>query len=244
MSKFEFVVDIRAEHGKSAARRMRRQQDRIPAVVYGAGEATQSISIQHKDIFHALEDGTVFSNILKLSIAGKEQQVILKAIQRHAYKPKILHVDFLRIKAKEHITMHVPLHFLGEEEAPGVKEGGVYAKNITDIEIRCLPAALPESIEVDVSEMALDQTIHLSDLKPPSGVEFAQFVVTELDEAHDHPVISLHVPKAAQADIEAEAREAEEAGEAAAESSEQAEKEADEKPVSEAKGEETDEGAE
>lgn len=224
MSKFEFVAEVRKDRGKSMARRMRRIEDRVPAVVYGADKESQSISLQHKDILHALENEAVFSTILKLIIDGDEEQVVLKDIQRHSHKPKIVHVDFLRVKAKEKITMNVPLHFLGEEDAPGIKdEGGKFTKSITDLEISCLPANLPEYIELDVSKMALDQVLHFSDIKLPSGVELT---ILELDEEHNHPVISCHVPKVTQEDIEAEQQEAELAEEASAESAHEVEAEA------------------
>lgn len=215
MSKFEFTAESRKDHGKSIARRLRRIEDRIPGVVYGAGKEAQSITLLHKELLHALESEAVFSTILDLTVDGKKEKVVIKDIQRHSHKPKILHVDFLRVSAKDKITMHVPLHFIGEEEAPGVKEGGVYTKNITDLEIRCLPSDLPEFIEVDVSKMNLEDTVHLLDLKLPSGVELT---LQELDEEHNHPVVTLHTPRVVKEDIEAEAHEAEVAEEAAAES--------------------------
>lgn len=232
MNKFEFVATARNDHGKSVARRMRREEDRIPGVVYGAGKDPQSIALQHNEVLHALDNEAVFSHILKLMIDGKAEQVVLKDVQRHPYKPKIVHVDFLRVSATDKITMHIPLHFIGEEDAPGTKEGGVFTKSITEVEARCLPANLPEFIEIDVSGMKLDEALHLSDIKLPSGVE----LTLELDEEHDHPVISLHTPKVSREDIEAEAQEAEASEEAAAESV--AEKESDQAEAPEATGEE------
>jgi large subunit ribosomal protein L25 len=204
MNKFEFAAETREAHGKAAMRRMRRNDDRIPAVVYGADQAAQSISMKHNDVLHTLENEAVYSHILTLTVDGKAQQVVIKDVQRHAYKPKIMHVDFLRVSTKEQITMNVPLHFLGEADAPGVKQGaGVFTKSITDVEIRCLPANLPEFLTIDVAKMTLDETIHLADIQLPTGVEFT----TEPDEEHNHPVISLHVPKMAQEDVDAEPAE-------------------------------------
>ena len=214
MKKFEFTAETRQGHGKAAARRMRRHDNRIPAVVYGADQAAQSISLGHDDVLHALENEAVYSHILKLVVDGKAEQVVLKAVQRHAYKPKITHVDFLRVSAKEKITMQVPLHFMGEADAPGVKmDAGVYTKSIMDVEIRCLPASLPEFLPVDASKMKLDETIHLSDIQLPSGVEFT----LELNDEHNPPVISLHVPKVTKEDVDAEQHEAALAEEAHAE---------------------------
>lgn len=201
---FEFEARVRTQCGKAEARRMRREQDLIPAVVYGADKAPQSISMLHKDIFHALANGAVFSHILKLKVGDNIERVVIKDVQRHAYKPKILHVDFLRVKMKEKITMNVPFHFEGEETAPGIKEGGQLTKSMTDIEIRCLPADLPEFVTIDVSNMALDETKHLSDLQLPSGVELVQ---ATLNKEHDHPIVSCHLPKVKQEDIEAEQQE-------------------------------------
>lgn len=242
---FEFEAQTRTDNGKAVARRMRRDQDLVPAVVYGAGKAPQAITIPHKDVFHAFENEAVFSHILKLSVDGKEERVVIKDVQRHAYKPKILHVDFFRVSMKEKITMHVPIHFEGEEEAPGIKDqGGQYTKSITDVEIRCLPADLPEFIPLDVSKMELDQTLHLSDIRLPTNVEFA--LHAELDEEHDHPVISCHLPKVTQEDIEAEQHEAELAEEAAAESAaeEEAAEAAEEEAEAEGKPEEASEEGE
>ncbi|MCH9644973.1 MAG: 50S ribosomal protein L25/general stress protein Ctc [Gammaproteobacteria bacterium] len=207
---FQFEAELRTEQGKAAARRMRRN-DRVPAIIYGAGQDPQKISMLHKDIHTALGREAVYSHILKIKLqGGSEEQVVLKDIQRHPFKPKIEHVDFLRVNMKDKLTMHVPLHFLGEEEAPGVGEGGVLSKLITDIEIKCLPGDLPEFIELDISTLAMDQSLHLSDLKLPKGVEFAH--METLDEAHDHPVVSIHQPRVneeAEEAAEAEAAEAE-----------------------------------
>jgi len=230
MSKFEFTAESRKDHGKSTARRLRRIEDRVPCVVYGAGKDSQSITLLHKDVLHALENEAVFSTILNLTVDGKNEQVVIKDIQRHSHKPKILHIDFFRVSAKEKITMNIPLHFVGEEEAPGVKEGGVFTKNLTEIEMRCLPNNLPEFVEVDVSQMNLEETIHVFDIKLPPGVELLQ---QSQDEEHNHPVVTLHTPKVTKEDIEAEAQEAEAAEEAAVESAASQEKAEEAAPSSE-----------
>ena len=213
---FELQAETREFAGKGAARRLRRIADKIPAVVYGAGKSPQSIMLQQKDLLKALSHEAIFSSILTLKIGDKKQKVVLKALQRHHSKPKIVHIDFQRIKASEKLTMNVPLSFVGEEACPGVEEGGGVISHLqTEIEIKCLPADLPENVEVDVSSLQLDQSLHLSDLKLPSGVELA---VVELDEEHNVPVVSVHVPKVSKEDLEAEAAEAALAAEAAAES--------------------------
>lgn len=220
---FNLTAQARTEFGKSATRKLRNQEDRAPAVIYGAGKKTINISLSHKDIWYALEQEAVYSHILKVNVDGKIEQVVLKAVHRHPSRQQILHVDFLRIKAKEKLTMNVPIHFLNEEEAPGVKDGGVVSKHMTEVEIRCLPADLPESIDVDISHLELDQVLHLSDLKLPAGVELA---IGELDEEHDQALVSIHIPK------EEPEPEVEEAAEAEAEIAE------GEEAVAEGEGEE------
>lgn len=207
----ELTVAIRKNHGKAATRRLRRIEDMVPGIVYGAGKDPISVMLPHKDISKALAHETTYSSILTLIVGDKKEKVVLKALQRHPSKPRIMHIDFLRIKASEKLMMTVPIHFTGEEEAPGLKEGGIISKSITEIEIKCLPADLPEALELDISKLELDQSRHLSDLRLPQGVELA----VELDEEHNVPIVSLHMPKISKEDIEAEAAEA--AAESAAE---------------------------
>ncbi len=206
--EFQLNAELRNVRGKGFARRLRREEDKIPAVIYGAKKDTQSISLRHNEVIKALENEAFYSHILTIKLPGKEEQVVIKDILRHPYKPKVMHMDFLRIKAKEKLTMQVPIHFIGEEDAPGLKEGGVVSKSMTEVEVTCLPADLPQFIELNISELALEQTLHLSDIKLPSGVELT---IAELDEEHDLPVIGIHVPRVAKADLEAEAAEAAEA---------------------------------
>ncbi len=152
---FELIAELREFTGKSAARRMRRFEDKVPGTVYGAGKAPQSITLLQKDLLKALESESTFSSILTLKVGDKKQKVILKALQRHHTKPKIVHIDFQRIKASEKLIMNVPLHFLGEDDCPGVEAGGVVSHLQSEVEIRCLPADLPEYIEVDLSHLQL-----------------------------------------------------------------------------------------
>lgn len=196
----------RKKTGSTDARRLRNQEDKVPAVIYGAGKDTKSIEFLHKDVLHALQHEGVFSHILTIKIDGKPEKAVLKSINRHPSKPRILHIDFLRIKAKEKITMNVPIHYLGEEECPGIKDGGVISKHMTDIEIRCLPGDLPESINVDVSNMQLDDVLHISDLPLPSGVELT---ILELDEEHNQAIFSIHIPKVIEEEVEELPEEAE-----------------------------------
>ncbi len=208
--KFELDAQVRDDIGKGASRRLR-HTDKVPAVVYGAGEAAVSLTLGHNQVFHALSHEAFYSRILTLNVNGKGEKVILKAIQRHPAKPRIAHMDFLRVRADQKLHMHVPLHFIGSEEAPGIKEGGVFSHIISDVEVSCLPADLPEFIEVDLSNFVLDQTMHLSELKLPKGVALVAFAHGV--EGHDLPVVTLHIPRIIEEEVPVAAAEE---GEAAA----------------------------
>lgn len=190
-NKFEIEANIRREEGKGASRRLRREA-KVPAVVYGGGKEPISLSLEQKQMNKAMENEAFYSHILTLKVEGTPESVILKAVQRHPYKPQLLHIDFLRIKADEKLLMHVPLHFIGEEKAPGVVEGGgVVLHLMNDAEVSCLPRDLPEYLEVDISAMEMNQTLHLSDLKLPKGVE-----LTALLHQDDKGVVSIQPPRA------------------------------------------------
>lgn len=222
--KFELEAQVRKDVGKGASRRLR-HSNKVPAVVYGAGEPAVSLILEHDKMRHVSSNEAFYSRILTLKIEGKEEKVILKAMQRHPSRPRIAHMDFLRVRADQKLHMHVPLHFIGEEKAPGLKEGGVFSHVISDVEVSCLPADLPEFIEVDVAGMALDQTLHLSDLKLPKGVELV--ALSHGVEDHDLPVISIHIPRAVEEEVPVAAAEEGEAaaaeGEGAAEQTESGE---------------------
>lgn len=191
---FELTAQSRTVIGKGASRRLR-QESKIPAILYGAGKEAQPLLLAENEVVKALKHEAFYSHILTLHIDGKAQQVVLKDVQRHPYKTKINHMDFLRVDATHKITMHVPLHFSGEEKAPGVTvDKGMVNKLIQDIEIRCLPANLPEYIGVDVSELQLNHAIHLSEVKLPAGVELAHRIE---DEEHDVVVVNILLPRAA-----------------------------------------------
>ena len=171
MQVFELKAQSRDDLGKSASRRLRRS-GRIPGTVYGANKAPQSISLLHDEVLHRLDHEAFYSSILTINVDAGSEQVVLKDLQRHPYKPEILHVDFLRIDEKQKITMRVPLHFVNEHLCTGVKTGGgVVSRIMTELEISCLPKDLPEYIEVDLANMDLGDAVHLSDIVLPEGVE-------------------------------------------------------------------------
>lgn len=188
---FELNAVIRPDVGKGASRRLRRD-DKVPAIVYGAHAAPQNISLEHNKINRALENEAFYTKILTLNVDGKPEKVVLKSLQRHPYKPRIAHVDFQRISATEKIIMRIPLHFMGADVAPGVKQaGGIVSHLMSQVEVRCLPADLPEFIEVDLSKLELNQTIHLSNLVLPKNVE-----IIALTHKEDKPVATVYIPVA------------------------------------------------
>jgi large subunit ribosomal protein L25 len=224
---FELEAEVRGDVGKGASRRLR-HADKVPAVIYGAGEQPIALTLDHNKTLNALSHEAFYSHILTLKVGKKNEKVILKDVQRHPAKPRISHIDFLRIRADQKLHMHVPLHFIGEEDAPGVKEGGVFSHQMTGVEVSCLPANLPEFIEVDVSNLMLDQSVHLSELKLPKGVELVAFAHGV--EGHDQSVISVHIPRIIEEEVvevaadEAAAEEGAEGAEQTAEQADEAEK--------------------
>jgi len=180
------------EQGKGASRRLRKS-GKVPAVIYGGGEETVSVTFDHDKLAHSLEQEAFYSHILTVDVAGKSQRAILRDLQRHPYKPKILHMDLLRVREDTAINVNVPLHFLNEDTCPGVKiEGGVISHNISEVEISCLPKDLPEFIEVDAAELNLHDSLHLSDIKVPDGVTIVELAQ---GEDHDHVVVSVNVKR-------------------------------------------------
>ena len=197
---FELAASIRKDLGKSATRRLRRQE-MVPAVIYGAGKEPVSITLGHNQLLHSTENEAFFSHILSIDVDGKKEKVIIKALQRHPAKSILMHADFLRVSMKEKLKVHVPLHFIGEDEAPGSKQGGVVTHDLVDIEIQCLPGDLPEYIEVDVSALEIGDSLHLSDIKLPKGMEI---VALGQGDDHDLQVVAIQANRAALADDDEE----------------------------------------
>ncbi len=192
--KYELAAELRSVKGKGASRRLRRDGELIPAIIYGAKKDPVSLTLNHKEVMKALENEGFYSHILTLHVNGQKEQAVLKDIQRHPYKLRIVHMDFLRV-GHEKITMHVPIHFLGGDVAPGVKTaGGIVSHLMTSVDVRCMPADLPEYLEVDISHLNVDESIHLSQIKLPKGVEFVQL---SHGIEHDLPVVNIHIPRAA-----------------------------------------------
>ncbi len=190
--EFNLIAEFRDDQGKGASRRLRRE-GKVPAILYGAGREPRLLSFEHSKVMHQLQNESFYSSILTIKIGDKTQDVIVKDIQRHPAKPQILHMDFQRIVADQKIRMNVPLHFVGEDVAIGVKVGGGKVSHLmTDVEVSCLPKDLPEYFEVDVSGLDIDDMLYLSDIKVPAGVEIIEL---SHGEEHDQPIVSIHVIK-------------------------------------------------
>lgn len=217
-NEFSLNAQARDVLGKGSSRRLRRLEGNIPAIVYGGDKAPQNITLAHKDIIKAADNEAFFAHIIDLNIDGNGESVIVKDMQRHPAKPVIMHVDFLRVRKDVAINVSVPLHFINEDECKGIKlQGGVVSHNLTEVEISCLPGDLPESIDVDMANVEVDQIVHLSDLALPKGVTLAAFSHGGDEHEHDLPVAAIHAPKVAE-ETEEGAPEAPEAPEATSQS--------------------------
>ena len=222
MQIFELEAEKRTDKGKGASRRLRRT-GKVPAIMYGAGKDPESISLSHNEVLKRLEHEAFYAHILTVKVDGAASKVVLRDLQRHPSKPVILHMDFMRIDENKKIRVNVPLHFIGEDVAPGVKlSGGMVSHELSEVALDVLPKHLPEYIEVDISKMEIGDALHLSDLQvPESGV----LVELARGEGHDQPVVSIHARKAVVEETPVEAPEAEAGDEAAAEGGDEDKKE-------------------
>ena len=188
----EIKAQSRKDEGKGASRRLRHASF-VPAVVYGAGQAPQSIQIEHNTILLAAKNEWFFSTVLDLNVDGKVQKVLVRDWQKHPFKMQMLHMDFLRVDENAAIRISVPLHFLNQEKSPAAKTSGVViSHNLTEVEISCLPKDLPEFIELDLADVKPGDIIHLSELKLPKGVEI---VALHLGADHDTAVVTANTVK-------------------------------------------------
>lgn len=201
-------AEPRTDSGKGASRRLRRT-GMVPAIVYGGGSDPASISLEHNKFSHELENEAIYTQIIDLKIGQEMEEVILRDLQRHPYKNKIMHADFFRIDKKKPIHVIVPVHVLNAEDCVGVKtDGGMMTQLVTEIEVISLPKNLPEYLEIDALELHLGEILHLTDIKMPEGVEI---VALTHGEDHDTGVLSV-VKTRAEEVVSAEAPEAPEAG--------------------------------
>lgn len=203
---FVLIAEPREDQGKGASRRLRRA-GQVPAIVYGGGQPPQPINLSANELGKQLKVEAFYSHILTLKVGNSEQQVVLKDLQRHPVTNLAMHADFLRIVAGHAVRVHVPLHFKGADVAPGVKLGGGIVEHLVNqVEVECLPGQLPEYIEVDLSALNVNDSVHLSQLTLPEGV-----TLIELKHGNDLSVAAIHLPRGAiEEAAEAAAKPAEE----------------------------------
>ena len=198
--KIEINAISRKAQGTGASRRLRKT-GRVPGIVYGDGEPTL-VDVEHNSLYHNLRKEAFHASILTLDLDGKKEQVLLRDFQMHPFRQQVQHIDFQRVSKDKKVHMKVPLHFINADIAPGVKvNGGIISHVMNDLNIACLPADLPEFVEVDLANLAMGHSIHVSDLKLPKGVAVAGH-----GHAGDAVVATVQIPRGA---VEAEAAAAE-----------------------------------
>lgn len=201
-ANFIVEAEVRTGSGTAASRRARRS-GLVPVVVYGGGEDEQYLLVNHNKIIHQLQVEAFHSALVQLHVGKDLQRAVLRDVQMHPYKAQVMHLDFQRVSRTDKITMTVPLHFIGEDIAPGVKlERGIMNHNMNSVEIYCLGSDLPEYIEVDVSKLALGDAVHLGEIVLPKGVQFDSSVQ---ESELELPVVSVLAPKVITEDEEPEA---------------------------------------
>ena len=185
-------ADLRVRTGTNKTREIRREDSMVPAIIYGNEEESKNIKLRLNELTKASENELFYTQVLKILLEGNEEKVVLKELQREPVKGKFLHADFLRVSNKTKLKVIVPFRFNGEEECEGVKtDGGVLAKVISEIEIACLAGNIPESIDIDISNLKLNEAIRLSDINLPEGAEIPGF-----DAENDQMVVSVAPPRA------------------------------------------------
>ncbi len=192
--QFTLDAEIRDCKGKGASRRLRRLENKVPAIVYGGeGKDPISLTLQHNKFIRALDNEGIYTQMITLNIGDITETVVLKDLQRHPARHQIMHADFMRVDKDHAIHVNVPLHFTNEEACIGVKtQGGKISHQIVEIEIIALPGNVPEFIEVDMTNVEIETILHLTDIKLPEGVQIASLLQ---GEDHDLPVAAIHAPK-------------------------------------------------
>ena len=185
-------ADLRVRTGTNKTREIRREDSMVPAIIYGNEEESKNIKLKLNELTKASENELFYTQVLKILLEGNEEKVVLKELQREPVKGKFLHADFQRVSRKTKLKVVVPFRFNGEEDCEGVKtDGGVLAKAISEIEIACLAGNIPEAIEIDITNLMLNEAIRLSDINLPEGAEIPGF-----DEENDQMIISVNPPRA------------------------------------------------
>jgi large subunit ribosomal protein L25 len=195
-------ADFRETQGKGASRRLR-HKGKVPAILYGGHKEPRALVLDQQNLLTMIDDERFYSSIVQLKIteSGQTQEAIVKDIQMHPARNVVVHVDLQRVVPNEKLRIRLPIHFKGEQVSPGVKlQGGVVSHRLSDVEVACLPADLPEFLEMDLSGMNLNETKFLSDIPVPNGV-----TLTELSGGRNPPVVSVHSPRAEEPEPTAEA---------------------------------------
>ena len=203
MAEFELHADVRSGQGTGAARRLRRG-GRIPAIMYGAGKEPMPIELAENVLRRQLSHEAFFSHVITVKVDGREERAVIKSLQRHPATERILHLDLLRVSETQRITMLVPIHFENEEDSPGRRAGGSISHHTTEVEITCLPRDLPEFLAVDALHMNIGDSIHLSQIPLPEGVEVPALAQ---GPEHDQPVISIQMSRVTEVEEAAEDEE-------------------------------------
>ena len=207
---FDLIAEFRDDKGKGASRRLRRE-GKVPAILYGGGRPPRNLAFDHNKVLRQLENESFYSSVLNVKVGDQEQAVILKDLQRHPARRQILHMDLQRVREDEEIRMNVPIHFLNEDVAVGVKQGGGKVSHLmTDVEVVCLPRFLPEYLEIDVADLELDEMRYISDIPLPEGVTIP--ALAQGEEANQ-PIVSIHIIKEVVIEEEEEGLEAAAPGE-------------------------------
>jgi large subunit ribosomal protein L25 len=200
--KTSFVIgaDLRDAQGKGASRRLR-HKGKVPAILYGGKKEPRALILDQQNLLTMVDNERFYSSIVQIKVGEQTQEAIVKDVQMHPAKNLVVHVDLVRVVPNEKIRIHLPIHFKGETVSPGVKlQGGVVSHRISDVEVLCLPQDLPEFIELDLSNMNLNETKFLSDLPLPNGVS-----IPGLAGGKNPPVVSIHAPRAEEPEPTAEA---------------------------------------
>jgi len=191
-------ADLRIRTGTNKTREIRREDSMVPAIIYGSEQKSKNIKVRLNELTKASENELFYTQVLIIKLEGQEEKVVLKELQREPVKGKFLHADFLRVSGKTKLKVVVPFRFIGEEDCEGVKtDGGVIAKAMSEIEIACLAGNIPEAIEVDITNLLLNESVRLTELNLPDGAE-----IPGLDEEHDQMVVSVNAPRAEEVEAE------------------------------------------
>ncbi len=185
-TEFTLAVEPRDHHGRRPSRRMRRE-GRVPAVLYGDGKPAESISVEARVLRRFLGDDRVYSSVITLEIDGRRESALIRDLQMHPYKDEVLHMDFLRVHKGEMVTLHVPVHLLNESISSGLKAGGILHRALVEVEVQAPVGKLPEAIEVDIGNLQIGESRHLSQVSIPSGT-----VLVALQHGDDKEVVSIH----------------------------------------------------